>query len=133
MKKLKMKNIKIIKVIFTSLLLLCLLFGCTIRQSKNTQSFKKENPILYYKDIDVVVTSVDKRHWYASTNWYKVEVSVKSKEYQLTYTDTFTGSGMFGCPPQWQYNEGDIVKAELYSWVINSTREVVRREINRIY
>ena len=93
----------------------------------------KEQPHLYWKDIDVVVTSVDKKHWYASTHWYEVEVSVKSEEYQLTFTDTFKGSGAFGFPSQWEYDKGDIIKAKLYSWVMDSTGEVVRREIHAEY
>ncbi len=100
---------------------------------ENVQHEAKEQPHLYWKDIDVVVTSVDKKHWYASTHWYTVKVSVKSEEYQLNYTQEFKGSGFFGCPKQWEYNKGDTVKAELYSWVMDSTGEVVRREIHRIY
>ncbi len=115
------------------LLLLILLSGCDSQQSENMQLDRKEQPHLYWKDIDVVVTSVDKRHWYASTHWYEVKISVESEEYQLTYTDTFKGSGVFGCPSQYGYNEGDIVKAELYSWVIDSTGEVIRREIHMVY
>ncbi len=121
---------RIIPILLLMLLLLC---GCTFRQSENTQSGREQQPHLYRKDIDVVVTSVDKRHWYASTHWYKVSVSVESEEYQLTYTETFKGSGAFGCPPQWKYNKGDIIKAELYLWVMDSTGEIIRREIHRVY
>lgn len=96
-------------------------------------SGRKEQPHLYWKDIDVAVTSVDKKHWYASTHWYEVKVSVKSEEYQLTYTEVFKGSGAFGCPSQWEYDKGDTVKAKLYSWVMDSTGEVVRREIHTVY
>lgn len=119
------------KKYFTILLLLLFLFaGCTMQQSKTEP---KEQPHLYWKDIDVVVTNVGRGHSYARTHFYRVDVSVESEEYQLTYTDTFAGSGIFGCPPQWNYKEGDVVKAELYSWVMDSTGEVVRREIHRIY
>ena len=102
-------------------------------QLQNEKLETEEQPHLYRKDIDVTVTSVDKRHWYASTHWYKVSVTVESDEYQLTYTDTFKGSGAFGCPSQWEYNEGDIVTAKLYSWVMDSTGEVVKRQINQVY
>lgn len=122
------------KNIFLFALLLALILpGCAVHQTVNTPSVKKEQPHLYWKDIDVVVTSVDKKHWYASTHWYEVKVSVKSEEYQLTFTETFKGSGAFGCPSQWEYDKGDIVKAELYSWVMDSTGEVVRREIHKVY
>lgn len=119
------------KISLIVLALLLLLSGCTMPE--NAQYEAKEQPHRYYKDIDVVVTSVDRKHWYASTHWYEVKISVKSEEYQLTYTETFKGSGAFGCPSQWAYNEGDKVRAELYSWVIDSTGEVTRREISRIY
>lgn len=102
-------------------------------QVQNKKVETKEEPHLYWKDIDVTVTSVDKRHWYALTHWYEVIVTVESDEYQLTYTETFNGSGVFGCPSQWEYSEGDIVKAQLYSWVMDSTGEVVKRQINQVY
>ena len=119
------------KILLIVLALLLILTSCTM--SENVKYEAKEQPHLYWKDIDVVVTSVDRRHWYASTHWYEVKISVESEEYQLTHTDTFKGSGILGCPPQWLYNEGDAVKAKLYSWVIDSTGEIIKREINRIY
>lgn len=106
-----------------------LLSGCV----RNTQYERQERPYLCRKDIDVVVESIDKHHWFASTHWYKVKVSVKSEEYQLTYTDEIISSGVFGCPSQWEYNRGDIVKAELYSWVMDSTGEIIMREIHKVY
>lgn len=54
-------------------------------------------------------------------------------EYQLTYTDEFAGSGAFGYPEQGNYRKGDIVKAEMYSWVMDSTGEIVRQEIHKVY
>ena len=126
--------IKCQKIIFLfALLLVLILSGCAVQQTINMPSGGKEQPHLYWKDIDVVVTSVDKKHWYASTHWYEVKVSVKSEEYKLTFTDTFKGSGAFGRPSQWGYDKGDIVKAKLYSWVMDSTGEVVRREIHTVY
>ena len=76
---------------------------------------------------------MDSRHWFASTHHYIVYVTVRSDEYQLTYTDEFTGSGAFGYPEQGNYRRGDIVKAEMYSWVMDSTGEIVRREIHKVY
>lgn len=93
----------------------------------------KEQPHLYWKDIDVVVTDIDKQHWFATTHWYAVTITVKSEEYNLTKTLEIKGSGAFGCPEQWNYEKGQTVKAELYSWVMDSTGEVVRREIHQIY
>ena len=92
-----------------------------------------EQPHLYWKDIDVVVTDVYYRRWYASTHWHEVTVYVESKEYGIEGSYTFKGSGYFGVPKQVSYKSGDVVKAQMYSWVMDSTGEVVRRTINRIY
>ena len=119
-----MKLNKKIFVILVSLLF-TFLCGCT----QNTQFEPTEQPHLYWKDIDVVVENVDSRHWFASTHHYIVYVTVRSDEYQLTYTDEFAGSGAFGYPEQGNYRKGDIVKAEMYSWVMDSTGEIVRQEI----
>lgn len=121
------KNMKRAAVIIIAILL----SGCSV--SQNTQYEREERPHLYYKDIDVVVVNVERRSWFAHTRWYEVTVSVKSDEYQLSYEDTFIGQGIYGCLPQWEYNDGDIIQAELYSWVMDSTGEVVKRQINRIY
>lgn len=101
-----MKLNKKIFVILVSLLF-TFLCGCT----QNTQFEPTEQPHLYWKDIDVVVENVDSRHWFASTHHYIVYVTVRSDEYQLTYTDEFAGSGAFGYPrtgklSQGRYREG---------------------------
>ena len=103
--------------------------GCEYK----TDYIPPKRPHLYWKDIDVVVIDVSKRHWYVSTHWYTVNVTVESEKYGLKQTFTFKGSGVFGRPLQWDYKEGDVIKAELYSWVMESTGEVTRREIHRIY
>lgn len=92
-----------------------------------------ERPHLYWKDIDAEVVDINKRHWFGGTHWYQVNITVRNDEYDLECTKTYKGSGMFGCPSQWGYEVGDIVSAELYSWVMDSTGEVVKREINKIY
>lgn len=109
-------------------LLLCFLTGCSQRPI-----YKQEQPHLYWKDIDVVVENIDNVGWFAGVPRYRTRLTVYSEEYQLTYTDEFVGSGAFGKPIQWGYKQGDIVKAELYSWVMDSTGEIVKREINRVY
>lgn len=91
-----------------------------------------EQPHLYWKDIDVVVTDINKTHWYASTHWYSVDITVKSEEYGLEKSFNAKGSGAFSAPKEWEYEKGDIVKARLYSWVMESTGEVVRREIHSL-
>lgn len=95
------------RTILFTLLLLFILSGCSVQQTENMPSERKEQPHLYWKDIDVVVTSVNKKHWFASTHHYQVEISVKSEEYQLTHTETCRGSGIYGRPSQWKYNKDD--------------------------
>ena len=113
------------------ILLVSVFGGCGYEPDPNY--VPPEQPHLYWKDIDVVVTEIDKRHWFASTHWYVVNVTVESEEYGLEQTFEIKGSGAFGCPSQWNYQKGDIVKAELYSWVMDSTGEVTKRTINQIY
>ena len=74
-----------------------------------------------------------KRSWFAGRKWYEVTVSVHSDEYDLDATFTDKGSGFYGCPSTWNYENGDVITAELYTWKIDSTNEVVKRRINRIY
>lgn len=113
-------------------IILCFFSGCTANSAETDYTIPEE-PHLYWKDIDVVVTDIDKRHWFAGTHWYSVQITVESEEYNLERTIEFKGSGAFGKPGQWDYQTGDIVTAQLYSWVMDSTGEVVRRKINTIY
>ena len=55
------------------------------------------------------------------------------EEYNLEKTLTYEDQGMWVNNPAWNYEKGDIIKAELYSWVMDSTGEIVRRDINKIY
>lgn len=91
-----------------------------------------EQPHLYYRTITATVTDNDTRHWFATTHWYEVRTTVYSKEYDLENTLTSKGSGVFGCPWEFKLKEGDKVEVELYSWVYDSTGEVIKREIHRI-
>jgi len=114
--------------ILLSLLIILIQCGCT----QDLDYTPKEQPHLYYKDIDVVVEQVNRKHWFAGTHWYEVKIRVKSEEYNLTYSTVLKSSGMFR-PKQWDYSEGDIIRAELYSLVMDSTGEVIERKIHRIY
>lgn len=113
-------------------LIALLLTACEIPEP-NTNYTPPEQPHLYWKDIDVVVTDVYYRRWFAGTHWHEVTVTVESEEYGITGSCVFKGSGMFGVPKQIGYKAGDVVKAQMYSWVMDSTGEVVRRAINTIY
>jgi hypothetical protein len=120
-------------VCFLTLIVLvaCVFCGCGYEPDPNY--VPPEQPHLYWKDIDVVVTDISKKHWFGGTHWYQVDITVESEEYGLERTFTYKGSGMFGCPSQWEYDIGDVVKAELYSWVMDSTGEVTKRTIHRVY
>lgn len=116
------------------LLIICTivsLSACSLE--KNPNYVPPEQPHLYWKDIDVEVTNVDKRTWFATVHHRVVNITVYSEEYNLTKTLTYEDSGMWVTNPAWEYEKGDIIKAQLYSWVMDSSGEVVRRDINKIY
>lgn len=84
---------------------------------------------LYWKDIDVVVTSVEHKHWLSgNAHCFSTKVTVWSEEYQLKFTDEIRGKGK-----AWNYRKGDTVQAELLTWKNNETGEINRRLINRVY
>lgn len=116
------------KYLIIIIALLTILTGCEYNQPVTP----KEQPHLYWKDIDVVVIDIDKRSWFATTKRWMVEIEVYSEEYGLTEFFDVSGSGLYGCPKEWDYEVGDIVSAELLSWVMDSTGEVVRREIGSL-
>jgi hypothetical protein len=92
-----------------------------------------ESPHLYWKDIDVVITDIQKdRSFNGRLYFYKVTVTVKSKEYNLEEDFTFEGNNWY--PPKfWNAKKGDTVKAQLYSWVMDSTGQIVKRRLNCLY
>lgn len=119
------KNRNIISILMLTFLLVISLFtsGCE----------RAEQPHLYWKNIDVTVTNVDKRHWFAGTHHYEVTTYVHSDEYNLDGYYTERTSGAFDCPASWNYERGDTVKAELYTYVLDSTGKIIDRKINKIY
>lgn len=119
------------KIIFIIMFAILCLVGCNMETTDETYE-PSEEPHLYWKDIDVVITDIEKRHWFARTHWYSIEITVKSEEYNLTETIQEKSCGIFR-PNEWDYEEGQVIKAKLYSWVMDSTGEVVRREISQVY
>ena len=112
------------------------ILSCAAEIDKNAEKepyVRPESPHLYWKDIDVVVTDIDKRRSMGKYRHYTVNITVESKEYGITGNCTYRGSGMFGVPHQWEYKIGQTVKAKLHSWVMDSTGQVVRREISQVY
>lgn len=115
---------KILLSILSCFLCLTILTACDL----------PEQPHCYYETIDVKVTEIDKSSYFAAFAWqYTVKLTVYSKEYDITYKHTYKGQGINGCPKQWKYEKGDTVKAQLYTWTLDSTGEIVRREINKVY
>lgn len=89
----------------------------------------REQPHLYWKDIECIVKDCDYKYWYASGTHFKANITVYSDEYDLTQTFDLNGYDAKTCE---SLSKGDIVTCELYSWVMDSTGEVIRREINRL-
>ena len=57
-------------IIFT--ILMCL-------SACGTETQMQEQPHLYWKDIDVTIIDIDRRHWFAKTHHYVVDLTVKSE------------------------------------------------------
>lgn len=121
----------IIISIFLLIGLLTLIAILDSNTSSNT-SQQQEQPVLYWKDIDVKVVSNNKHSWFVKTRFYKQEIKVISNEYNLEKTFYLNDSGAFANMPYWNVKEGDVIKAELYSWKLESTGEIVNREINKL-
>ena len=115
------------KILVIPLLLLCL---CSCGETSNYTS--PEQPHLYWKTVTAVVTDNDVRRWFAGTHHARATTTVYNEEYDLEATLTAQGSGMFGAPWEIELQKGDKVEVELYSWVYDSTGEVIKREIHRI-
>ena len=95
----------------------------------STHALVSENATLYYKIYKGYFISAEKE-----SNTWTVSFNGRTMyDYNLSKTLEFEGSGFFGKPSQWDYQVGDKVTAQLYSWVKDSTGEIVRREIHTIY
>lgn len=122
---------KRVLVLFLSLFIIFSFVGCEY----NSFSLKKEEQEhLYWKDINVEVVDIYHAYWYATTPRHQLTITVYSEEYDLKETFIYSSSGMMVNFPNCANSKvGDIVKAELYSWVIDSTGEVTRRQIHQVY
>lgn len=120
-----MKKIHIL-CLFLILITMFICIGC--EQGEYTPP--PEQPVMYYKDIDVVVVSNRKATRYAKIRRYEQAITVKSEEYGLEKTFIKSDCGAFASMPYWNYKEGDVIKAELYSWKMESTGEITKREIS---
>ena len=115
------------KYLYIILLIICFiaLSGCAIEPME-----QPEQPHLYWKNINVVVEEVNKYSYFATVHHYEMNITVYNKEYDLRETFHLYGKGVV--PEHWNNEEGDTIKAQLYSWVIDSTNKVVKRKINSL-
>jgi hypothetical protein len=120
------------------LIIVAVIMGCGIMYEMLTfepdpNYSPPESPHLYWKDVDVVITDIQKdRSFNGRLYLYKVTVTVKSKEYNLEEDFTFEGNNWYQ-PKFWNAKKGDTVKAQLYSWVMDSTGQIVKRRLNCLY
>lgn len=131
-----MKDRTVNFVLITTMLVLIGLFALIaisdLSTSPNTNQ-QQEKPVLYWKDIDVeVVSSRRKSNLFGRVKRYNQAVTVRSEEYKLEKTFKLNSSGVFANMPYWNVKEGDVIKAELYSWKLESTGEIVSREIIKL-
>lgn len=111
---------KIISLIFISILSFAFI-DCS-----QVQHTEQEQPHLYWKNVDCVVTECDYRYWYASGCHYETCITVFNEEYNLEETFDLYGSEALEYK---DLKKGDTVNCELHSLVLDSTGEVIEREI----
>lgn len=92
-----------------------------------------EQPKANFKDIDVVITDIEKKQYFAGTAIREVTIEVYSQEYNLTKRFTETYKGMFEEIPYMKYEKGDTVKARLCTYYMESTGQIVNRFIDKVY
>ena len=91
----------------------------------------REEPVLYKETIEVTVTDVYQRRWYAANaHHFELTLTVYNEEYGITDKVTETGAGMWGQPKHWDATKGDKLTAVLYTWKMVSTGQIIRREIH---
>lgn len=106
-------------------MMVSLLSGC---DHVNTNYTPPERPHLYWKTIDVVVTDIYHSHSLNGRH-YSATITVYSDEYDLQATITEHGSGIFNNISFWRAEVGETRTATLHSYVMDSTGEVISREI----
>lgn len=116
-----------------SLFLVLLLTLSFTSCSTSSNHVPKEQPVSYAEKIDVVITQIYKRQFWAGTVQREVEVTVYSEEYNLTNKFTERYAGIFGNMPLWECEKGNTVKARMITFVMKSTGKVVNRYIDLLY
>ena len=124
----KKKNICLLLAILT----MALFTGCDTTNYQDGGYFSErseEKPRLCFEYVDCEVTRCDYKYWYASGAHFKAEVSVKLEEYGLTKSFTYNG---LEAKDFESVKVGDKVTCTLSYWILDSTGEIVRREISSI-
>lgn len=109
-----------------AILAMALFTGC---DTTNFSESNEEKPRLCFESVDCEVTRCDYKYWYASGAHFKAEVSVKLEEYGLTKSFTYNG---LEAKDFESVKVGDKVTCTLSYWILDSTGEIVRREISSI-
>lgn len=97
--------------------------------SCNKNNSGRENSHLYWKTISVEVIECHFKYWYASGFHHQGYIKVKSEEYDLEKSFNLNGQNAIKIK---NLKKGDIINAELYSWKIDSTNEIIKREIHTL-
>lgn len=131
MKRITKILITIAIIIVTSIVsTLSMLFISKLAYSNSNQTTtKSEEPHLYYKTIEVVITDYDYKHWFATAHQYQATITVRSDEYDLEKTFFLNGDN---AKQMEKYKKGDTINAELFTWKIDSNNTIVKRSINKL-
>ena len=110
-------------------LLICSLCGCGTEYSPPEPI---ENPHLYWADREMEIVKITKL---CSLNGVRREVHciLYSKDYDCTFEYSDVSIGKMSRPRGWNYVEGDIVEAEVYTWKYDSTGEITQRIVHFLY
>lgn len=127
----KVASVLVILAVIITAILGCWVMHEMLTYEPDPNYVPPEKPHLYWKDIDVVITDIQKDRS-LNNRFLRVTITVKSKEYNLEEDFIFEGNWYYR-PKFWDAQEGDIIKAQLYSWVMDSTGQVVKRDINCLY
>lgn len=107
--------------------------GYYYNNTSTEKTYVQEQPVVSNAEIPVVITSIDKQHWYASTHRWTLRMTVKNEEYGLEKSFDFSASGGFAAVPFWNNNVGDTLTANMETYTIESSGEIMKREISKIF
>lgn len=129
------KKMQKLTILILAICTLFLMTGCefSYTTTENSNIEQQERPVLHTQDIEVEITSISKSHRFVKVHRYHVSMEVYSKEYNIRKTFSYDASGMFINLPSWSYDKGDIVKAELHTWIYESTGTIQKQYINKVY